>query len=165
MAVDAAGQIYVGGDRALVRFSSSGKTLSEIVLAAEPRCLAMGAVNAAKAPQLYVGMEDHVEVYEPQGGRVAVWPSCGPQAILTSIAISEHQVWIADAGNRLVWRFDAAGQLLGSVGKPDPSQNRPGFVVTDPDHHFDLAAASDGLVYVVNPRLLRRGRLYGEWRL
>ena len=44
--------------------------------------------------------------------------------------------------------------MLGPVGQPDPSQNRPGFLVTDPDHYFDLAAGTDDLVYVVNPRLL-----------
>ena len=43
-------------------------------------------------------------------------------------------------------------KLLEPVGQPDPSQNRPGFLVTN--HYFDLAAGTDGLVYVVNPRLL-----------
>ena len=102
---------------------------------------------------LYVGMEDHVEVYDPLGTRLAVWRSRGPEAVFTSITTTEKQVWVADAGNRLVWRFDVRGNLLEPVGQPDPAQNRTGFLVTN--HYFDLAAGTDDLVYVVNPRLLR----------
>jgi hypothetical protein len=152
MAVDADNQIYVGGRHAVVRYSSDGKKLGEIPLAAEPRCLAVGVLDRGKPAQLYIGMEDHVEVYDPQGSRVAVWESCGPDAIFTSITTTEREVWVADAGNRLVWRFDAAGKRLKSVGRPDPSRQYAGFVVTSP--YFDLAAGTDDLVYVVNPRLL-----------
>ena len=98
-------------------------------------------------------MEDHVEVYDPKGTRVAVWDSRGPEAIFTSIATTEHEVWVADAGNRLVWRFDAAGNCWNRSASPIRRSNRPGFLITS--HYFDLAAGTDDLVYVVNPRLLR----------
>jgi hypothetical protein len=167
LAVDDDCQIYVGGDRTVIRYAADGKKRAEIALQAEPRCLAVGAPDSAKPTYLYVGMEEHVEVYDPQGARVAVWPSCGPEAIFTSIAATKDQVWAADAGNRLVWRFDPAGKLLGSFGKPDPAHNRPGFMITS--HYFDLAAASDGLVYVVNPRRMavegysEIGEYLGAW--
>jgi hypothetical protein len=153
LAVDSAGQIYVGGDRAVVRYSGDGKQLAEIALVGEPTCLAIGAFDHLIPGQLYVGMENHVEVYNRQGAPVAVWGSRGPEATFTSITTTESQVWVADAGNRLVWRFDLEGKLLEPVGQPDPSQNRSGFLVTN--HYFDLAAGTDDLVYIVNPRLLR----------
>ena len=154
LAADADARIYVGGDRAVQRYLGDGKKLNEIALQGEPVCLAVGGLDHVSPGQLYVGMHDHVEVYDPQGTRVEVWPSRGPQAIFTSITTTDHEVWVADAGNRLVWRFEATGRLLGPVGQPDPSQNRPGFLITDPNHFFDLAAGIDDLVYVVNPRLL-----------
>ena len=67
LAVDAGGQIYVGGDRAVQRYSGDGKKLAEIALEGEPRCLAVGGPDHVKPGRLYVGMEDHVEVYRPQG--------------------------------------------------------------------------------------------------
>jgi sugar lactone lactonase YvrE len=155
LAVDPDGQIYVAGDRAVERYSNDGKNRGGFALEGDPRCLAIGALDPAKAVQLYVGMDDHIEVYDPQGTRIAVWPAPRAGAIFTSLATTENQVWVADAGNRLVWRFSAAGKLLEPVGQPDASHNQPGFLVTDPDHHFDLAAGTDDLVYVVNPRLLR----------
>jgi len=153
LAVDADSQIYVGGDKAVVRYSADGKKLAEIALQAEPRCLAVGGSDHVHPGRLYVGMEDHVEVYDPQGKPVKIWETRGPEAVFTSIVTTENEVWAADAGNRLVWRFDTTGQLLGPVGKANPSQNLPGFLITS--HYFDLAAGADDLVYVVNPRLLR----------
>jgi hypothetical protein len=166
LAVDA-DQIYVGGDRTVAHYSGDGKKLAEITIEGEPQCLAVGAADHIYPGRLYVGMEDHVEVHDPQGKRLAVWESRGPEAVFTSIAAIDREVWVADAGNRLVWRFDAAGKLLGPVGKPDPSQRPPGFQITS--RYFDLAAGSDGLVYVVNPRLLhvegftRKGEYETAW--
>jgi len=153
LAVDADSQVYVGGDKAVVRYSGDGKKLAEIALQGEPRCLAVGGPEHVHPGQLYVGMEDRVEVYDPRGKLVKAWESRGPEAVFTSIATTDKEVWVADAGNRLVWRFDGAGRLLGPVGQPDPSQHLPGFQITS--HYFDLAAGTDDLVYVVNPRMMR----------
>jgi len=153
LAVDSHAQIYVGGDRIVAGYSSDGKNLAEYALQGEPRCLAIGALDTAKPASLYVGMQEHVEVFDSRGTRTAVWGSRGAEAFFTSITTTEREVWVADAGNRLVWRFDATGKLLQPVGKPDASQNRPEFFVTS--HYFDVAAGIDDLVYVVNPRLMR----------
>ena len=72
-----------------------------------------------------------------------------PKAMLTSIAVAEKDVLVADAGNRIVLRYDAAGKLLGQIGKRDPAKHIPGFVIPSPC--FDVAMAADGLVRVVNP--------------
>jgi hypothetical protein len=144
LAVAGEGDIYVCGDRALERYSRDGKKLAAIALEGEPRCLAIGSADHAKPGQIYVGMESHVEVYAPSGARVAVWKSPGQNVIFTSMTTIEDAVWVADAGNRVVWRFDLNGNSL----RPSPS----GFLVTN--HYFSLAAGSDDLVYVVNPRLL-----------
>ena len=49
LAVDADAQIYVGGDRAVVRYSGDGKKLAEIALQGEPRCLAVGGARSREA--------------------------------------------------------------------------------------------------------------------
>jgi hypothetical protein len=77
----------------------------------------------------------------------------GEKALLTSLAAAEHDIFAADAGNRIVWHYDAAGELKGRIGDPDKARKIPGFLITSP--HFDLAVGRDGLLYVVNPRALR----------
>ena len=147
-------QIYVGGDRAVVRYSGDGKKLAEIALQGEPRCLAVGALGSRASPVNCMWgwrTTSRSTTRRARGSRFGL-PAARRRSSLRSRP-PNNEVWVADAGNRLVWRFDAAGQLLGPVGQPDPSQNRPGFLITS--HYFDLAAGSDDLVYVVNPRLLR----------
>lgn len=137
------GSIYVAGDMAVREFSTDGAFGSEIAFSDEPRCLAV--TDSA----IYVGMKDHVEVYNQQGDRLASWQSLGGDAVLTSIAVSKDDVFVADAGNRVVLRYDRTGKLINRIGEKDEARNIPGFVVPSP--YLDLAIAGDGLLRVTNP--------------
>jgi hypothetical protein len=102
---------------------------------------------------IYAGLKDHVEVYDAQGQRQASWKSLGLDAILTSIAVTNDNIFVADAGNRVIVRYDTAGNIVNTIGKKDPERNIPGFVV--PSAYFDLAVSRDGLLRAVNPGRLR----------
>jgi hypothetical protein len=155
LAVGPGDEIYVGGDRRLCRFAADGKKLSEIALAHEPACVAVGGAEHAAPGRIYVGMSDHVEVFDPAGRRIAVWDPPGKNSLLTSIAAGEEDVFVADAGERIVWRYDLAGKRVARVGDRDDRRHIPGFVITSTPPYFDLGLGADGLVYVVNPRALR----------
>jgi len=144
VAVDANGRVYVAGDRALGVFGPTGAPEKLIELAGEPRCLAI-----ADDGKMYVGVGDHVEVLTAEGQPAAAWAPLGDEAVLTSIAISQGEVFVADAGHRIVLRYDAAGTLVGHIGEKDLDKNVPGFVIPSP--HFDLAVSRDGLLRVANP--------------
>ena len=144
IAVDSKGSIYVAADRAIRKFSDQGVIIGETELAAEPGCLAVLADGT-----IYVGLKDHVEIYDAQGQRQGSWDSLGPEAHLTSIVVSDGNVFVADAGNRVVVRYDTSGNLVTNIGKKDSSRNVPGFVIPSP--YFDLAVSEDGLLRVVNP--------------
>ena len=148
IAVDSDGSMYIAGDRAIRIFAQNGDVRREIELAGAPRCLAVGIDGA-----IYVGLKDHVEVYDAQGQRQASWESLGPDAILTSIAVTKDDVFVADAGNRVVVRYNLAGDIVNTIGKKDSERNIPGFVV--PSAYFDLAVSRDGLLRAVNPGRLR----------
>jgi hypothetical protein len=142
-------QIYVAGDNLVQVFAPGGVERTEFALSDEPRCLAVAGPHHVAPGRIYVGMKSRVEVLDPGGKRVAAWEDLGPKAILTSIAVAEQDVLVADAGNRIVLRYDAAGKLLGRIGRRDPARHIPGFVIPSP--YFDVAMAADGLVRVVNP--------------
>jgi hypothetical protein len=91
---------------------------------------------------LYVGLSDHVEVFDLTGQRRAQWPSLGDKAYLTSIAVTGDQIFLADAGNREIVRCDHAGKVVARFGKGD-------FVVPSP--YFDIAIGPDDQLHVVNP--------------
>lgn len=142
-------RVYVAGDQAIVAFDASGSRVAEIALEEAPQCLAVGGSQHATPGRLYVGMASHVEVYEPGGKRLAAWEPVSQRSTLTSIAVAEREVFVADAGSRVVLRYDPAGKLLGRIGQPDKSRNLRGFVIPSP--YFDVAMAADGLVRVANP--------------
>lgn len=138
------GSIYIAGDKAIRIYAKNGQLLDEVKLVDMPRCLALADRN-----KIYVGMKDHVEVYNRQGERLATWQSPGEDVLLTSIAVSKDNVFIADAGNRIVLRYNTSGNLINRIGEKDKDRNIPGFVIPSP--YFDLAVGRDGLLRVVNP--------------
>ncbi len=136
--------VYVAGDSAVKVFSDEGVPINQIKLDGAPRCLAISGDGT-----IYVGMKDHVQVYDAQQKRVASWPSLGDKAVLTSIAVYKDNVFVADAGNRVVVRYDKAGNVVNHIGGKDEEKNIAGFVIPSP--YFDLAVGGDGLLRVVNP--------------
>jgi len=137
-------RFYVAGDRAVKVFSDEGVAIEEINLDGAPRCLAISDDGA-----IYVGLKDHVEVYDAQQRRIASWSSLSAKTVLTSIAVYKDDVFVADAGNRVVVRYDKAGNVVNHIGSKDEEKNIAGFVIPSP--YFDLAVGGDGLLRVVNP--------------
>ena len=107
VAVEPNDQIYVAGDNAIRIFNDHGDYLSEIALTASPRCLAVTDDGA-----VYLGMKDYVEVYDPKGVHKDSWEKLGRNTVLTSIAVSGNDVFLADAGDRVVLRYDTSGKLV-----------------------------------------------------
>jgi len=144
IAVAPDGFICIAGDKAIRKFDENGSLLVEFTLPDMPRCL-----TVADDGKFYIGMKDHLEVYDDHGKRLAAWQNLGDDAVLTSIAVSKNNVFVADAGNRIVHRFDTTGKLINRIGAKDKDRNISGFVIPSP--YFDLAVARDGLLRVTNP--------------
>ena len=167
LAVGPDGKIFVAGDKALLAFDSKGAKTAEFKLDYDPQCLAVGNADHKYPGRIYVGTSDHVEVLDSSGKQLASWDALGEKALPTSIALAENDVFLADAGNRLVWHYDTDGKLINRIGAADRIRKIPGFFITSP--YFDLAVGHDGLLYVVNPGALRleaytfEGDLESSW--
>ena len=144
IALDSRGTIYVAGDKSIRKFDENGNDLGEIKLADAPMCLTIDTDG-----KIYIVTKSHVQVYDNQQKPLATWQNLGSDAVLTGIAVSKNNIFVADAGNRIVYRFDKTGNLINLIGAKDKDRNIPGFVIPSP--HFDLAVAPDGLLRVVNP--------------
>ena len=156
ISIDSHGAIYVAGDHAIRVFNDGGKLLNEIKLPEAPMCLAVETMDeegTSGSRKIYIAMKDHVEVYNNQGKMLAKWQSPGDNAVLTSIAVSKDNIFVADAGNRIVLRYDTTGTIINRIGEKDEDRNIGGFVIPSP--YFDLAVGRDGLLRVVNPGIHR----------
>ncbi len=144
LAVDSADNIYIGSSCGIEILDAKGVRVGGFAVDATVRCLTVSLDG-----EILVGLNSHVEVYEKNGTRKAVWKSPDSRAGLTSIASSSNSVFVADYVNRIVWRYSRSGELLGRIGDKDDGQRKSGFVV--PSAFFDVAVARDGSLWVVSP--------------
>jgi len=136
-------RIYVSGSDSVLVFNNDGTARSSFKSNAQIHCLASGDSH-----DLYLGMDDHVEVYDTKGLKKESWQSLGERAIITSIAIAKTGVFVADAGNKIVWEFDKSGSRLNRIGDKDEARDIPGFIIPSP--YFDVAIDPDGFLWVAN---------------
>jgi len=142
LAVDPSGLLYVAGDQAIAAFQTDGRIQYRFAVASAPRCLALDGES------IFIGMRDRVVITNRKGETVASGPILGGRALITAIALDDEHLYIADAGQRIVWCYDREGRLLRRIGGKDKERNIPGFVLPSP--YFDLAMAPDGLLRVAN---------------
>jgi len=162
LAVGPQDRVYVAGDAGVRVFEPDGKQVAEFETGGEPGCLAVATDGT-----IFVGMADHVEVYDAGGKRSAAWPSPGPETLLRSVAVQDDYVFAADAGNRVVLCYDRAGSLVRRIGKASTGDEEEGFFLRS-NEHFDLAAGPDpgapGL-WVANPGRFRLERWTSDGEL
>jgi len=144
IAVAPDGKVYVSGDMAIRRFDANGRKLSEISTDNE----APGAISIGKDGAIFATFGAKVCVYDPNGRRVATWPE-RQGAILTSIAVTDDGVFVANASGRVVLLYSRDGELKKVIGEKDDTRNSPGFLVPSP--YFDVAMAPDGMLRVTHP--------------
>lgn len=143
LAAGPADKIYVTGNKILIIFNNNGTEEHRVILEETAKCIALEDNG-----DIYLGMTDHVEVYESSGARKDIWPGLGNLALITSIAVTPGYVFVADAGNHIVLRFDKSGKLLGRVGDKDETRGIPGYILPSP--YFDVAAGNHGSIWVAN---------------
>jgi hypothetical protein len=111
------------------------------------------AIGVSPDGRIFVGAKDRVVVCCATGGApVTVWNSLSANAWITGLAADSNQLWICDATERLVWRFDFDGRLLGQLPGPDAPREQA-FVVPSPT--FPAVTRSDGYFWVANPGRLQ----------
>ncbi len=159
---DASGTIYISGKDAVEMLDAEGKQNGKFRIEGTALCIALNQEG-----DLLLGMKDHIEIWSSDGKELARWNSCGSDAVITSIATSGNNVFVADAGQKVVYRFDKKGKLLNKIGLKDPATGVPGFII--PSAYFDLGISNDGNLWVVNPgrhsfeKYTLDGKLLSSW--
>lgn len=144
VAVGVGDELLVAAGPFVCVLGREGARVSEIALDGPARCVA-GAPDGT----VYVGLKDHLEVYDRQGKRLARWDAPGKRAWFSGLALGRDQVFVADSGSRLIWRYDLSGKVLARIGERNPARDIPGFIVPSP--YLDVAFPRDGVVRATNP--------------
>ncbi len=158
------GSIIVAGAKKVAIFDSAGRATGGFPVSGTAT-----AMFVTSAGRIWLGMEDHVEIFDMKGNRLQAWDKPADNAVITSLAAGESDTWIADAANRVVYRCDTSGEIIRKLGEKDPARGIPGLVVPSP--YFDLGIFQGGELWVVNPgrhkfeRYGTDGELLESWGL
>jgi hypothetical protein len=135
-------KIYLTGDKKLKVINNSGKLLKEILFKDKPR-----SVEVADG-KIFIVFKKQIQVLNENGELQKEWNLTDEKSFITAIAVSNGNVFVADAGVRKVIRFSTEGEKLNEFnGKA--TEDEFGFIIPSP--YFDIDINDDGELWVVNP--------------
>jgi hypothetical protein len=136
-------QILVLSEKFFLTYDYAGKELSRFELPDTANCLA-----TAGADTVWIGMRHYIAGFDKNGKLQQKWQNFGHRSFITSLAASGNSVYVADAGNRIVYQCDLKGNILAKIGERDEQKGIPGYVIPSP--YFDLALDDSGFLWVAN---------------
>ena len=137
-------QIIVVAQKLLLKYDYSGKEILRKDLPDTANCVTVDSNN-----EIWIGMLHSVALFDQGGTLLKRWNSFDDQSVITSLAVSGETVYVADAGNRIVYQCNTNGQILSKIGEKDGPKEVPGYVIPSP--YFDLALDDNHFLWVVNP--------------
>ena len=136
-------QIIVVSEKFLLKYDYSGKELLRKEIFDTATC-----VTVDKNGEIWVGTRHSVELYDQVGTLLKRWNSFGDRSVITSVAISGEDVYVADAGNRIVYQCNTSGQVISKIGERDQQNGVPGYII--PSAYFEVAIDNDGFLWAAN---------------
>jgi ligand-binding sensor domain-containing protein len=136
-------EIVVATEKFILKYDYSGKELFRKELPDTAQCVTVDSNN-----EIWVGTLNSVLVFDQGGTLLKRWNSFGDESVITSLAVSDENIYVADAGNRIVYHCNTNGQILAKFGAKDETKGVPGYIIPSP--YFDLALDDSGFLWVAN---------------
>jgi len=166
IAVDAGDHVYAVGSGGLRVLDAEGRELKTWKVPEDVQ-----AVAVAQDGTVYVGVTASVLKFDRDGKPLGSWGSEGPGPgelrRVTSVAVAGSNVFVADARNLCIHRFNAEGVFVNEIGKRDNKTDFLGIIAPSP--YLDFVIDKDQQVIVGNPGRLRvetytaDGKLLSFW--
>lgn len=137
-------QIIVVTNGQLLKYDYTGKELLRKQLPDTANCVTVDANN-----EIWVGTPHSVALFDQGGTLLKRWNSFGDRSVITSLAVDGEKVYVADAGNRIVYQCNTNGQVMAKIGEKNEQKDVPGYVIPSP--YFDLALDDNKYLWAVNP--------------
>lgn len=144
IAIDSKDQIYVSTDDAILILNAKGEKINSLKVRGEARCLTI-----ADNGNVLVGMRNRVDIRKPDGSLRNSFLIAGEKAFITSLAIDGENIYVADAGQKIVHHYNIDGKKIKEIGGKNTEAGIKGFVIPSP--FFDLLMGRQGELWVVNP--------------
>jgi hypothetical protein len=153
--------LFIVGESSMAIITTGGTSLGLYEILPHPTSLVV------EDNYLYIGYQKYVAKYDHSGALVDRWTELDERAVITSLAIKDDRIYVADAGNRKVLIYNNSGEIVGEFEGTAESDLGHGFIV--PSANFDLVVNSYGELWVVNPgkhaleNYTDEGQMRGFW--
>jgi DNA-binding beta-propeller fold protein YncE len=135
--------ILVVTEKLFLTFDYSGKELSRSELPDTASCISKGNNG-----EIWIGLLHSVCSIDLRGKILATWKTFGDRSVITSLAVSDNSIYVADAGNRIVYQCNLKGEIVSKIGEKNVQKGVPGYVIPSP--YCDLAIDDNGFLWVAN---------------
>lgn len=139
LAVGPGDLIYLAGEDGLAVLSPEGR-----MEARWPGDQTVSGLAVDEEGFVYVARRDRVEIRDAEGKVWRTWAVPHPGAWITSLAVSDGGLFLADFGCRGIHRCDREGRIRGTFRGTEPER----FVVPSP--YFDVAVDPVGYLWVAH---------------
>lgn len=143
ISIDEDGSIYITGKENLLIYDKNLKKINEFKMSSPVNCIAAGSNN-----KLYLAIGEHIEIYDKTGKFIQRWSDLGNKSVITSIAVNNGNIYVADAEENFVYHFNENGVFLHKIGTKDSTEKIKRFII--PSYYFDVAVDPDGKLWIAN---------------
>jgi len=147
--------VYAAGDREIKVFDDAGR-LRRRWSTARPAL----SVAVSGDGRVFAGQDGQVEIFDPAGRLSDTWRDQVRLGLATAIGFFKTNVFLADARDRCIRRYDAGGKHLNDIGKDNRMK---GFLI--PNGVLDFGVDAKGILHAANPGKHRVERYTPEGEL
>ena len=161
ISIDDRDNIVVSGSKVTV-YNKIFKEIKSFKLGEVGNCVAVTSNG-----EIYLGVQNHIEVWNIKGDFLKRWETGNPESILSGIAVNETSVFVADATARVVHEYDLNGKFVKDIGTKDSAKGVPGIIMRSP--YFDVSIGRDDEIWIANPGMYlleafdKKGNLISTW--
>jgi hypothetical protein len=141
VAVDRRDFVYAAGDQEIKVFDDAGRFLRRWSTSKPGLAVAVSGDG-----RVFSGQAGQVEIFDLEGRLSGTWRDKDRLGLVTAIGFSKGNVFLADARDRCIRRYDAGGKYLNDVGKDNRMK---GFLI--PNGVVDFGVDAQGILHAANP--------------
>ena len=135
------GSIFLAAGSSVKTLSPDGKLIAQFKIEEQPRNIAVDN------NQVVVAYEKSFTAYSLKGEKLYQSGAINDSTVITSVAIRNNHVIVADAGKRRIWVFNR-DEKIKEIEGVSGAKNLHGFVIPSP--YFDVAVNSDNELWAAN---------------
>ncbi len=144
IAVDHNNNIYISGDSSILILEESGKVIRTFKTNKQTAT----ALVVDNNNNIFAALVNQINIYSNKGELLKEFPIISEESYITSVAVNNNSIFMADASAALVYEYKKDGTYLNTFGTKSNKEEISSFIL--PSYYFDVAIAPDATIWIAN---------------